>query len=99
MMGIGIGCCASGAAVFIAAELIRAFTMNLIGYYEDGPVSKPLMIYGGVSTATGTGLIVGGTVKRKKVGKVVTKRETRISLLPRIDTTNDRYGMQLSHSF
>lgn len=68
-MGIGIGCCASGAAVFIAAELIRAFTMNLIGYYEDGPVSKPLMIYGGVSTATGTGLIVVEQLNAKKLEK------------------------------
>lgn len=103
MMGIGGGCCVTGITFFLMAALIGSVDDY---YYDDDydgdeidDIKGVYMVSGGVCAATGLGLIIGGAVKRSKIGKVFTKSGTRLSLRPELDAINDRYGMQLSLSF
>jgi hypothetical protein len=105
-MGIGGVSCLSALVFFLSAVLIESYDNSIYGSYEDDSDFEPLentkkfyIITGGVFTATGVGFIIGGAVKRTKVGKVFTKNGRLISLRPESDAFNDRYGMQLSLSF
>ncbi len=105
-MGVGGVNCLSALAFFLSAALIEFYYNSLFGLYDDDSGFEPLentkkfyIITGGVLTVTGVGFIIGGAVKRTKVGKVFTKNGRRISLRPELDALNDRYGMQLSLSF
>ncbi len=103
MMGIGGGLCIEGLLLFVLAAILEPYDELFDDYNDDyNVVDNTKTIYtiaGGVSVATGAGLLIGGAVKRSKIGKVFTKSGTRLSLRPELDAIKDRYGMQLSLSF
>jgi hypothetical protein len=113
MMGVGGGACGVGLYFFLCVALINSFeedyerTNYYLGYDEyydddvdaDDMIKAIFLLSGSMWMATGAGLIIGGAVKRRKIGKVFTKSGTRISLRPELDAINDRYGMRLSLSF
>lgn len=105
MMGVGGVFCATGLPYFIGAALVNTVEDYEDDYYYDDDddfndfAKRVYIITGSVFTATGVGLIIGGAVKRSKIGKVFTKSGTRLSLRPELDALNDKYGMRLSLSF
>lgn len=107
MIGVGSGIAATGLPYFIVGLVESRWSNSYRSTYdydygyrdEDKFIARVLMVSGGVVTATGIGLIVGGVVKRTSLRKVITKDGNKLSLLPRIDTINNLYGAELSISF
>ncbi len=107
MLGVGGGTCGIGLYFIFLGALVSSVDNSYDDYYNYGysgddevdAIKGFFLVTGGIFCATGAGLIIGGAVKRTQIGKVFTKSGTRLSLKPKLDAINDRYGMQLSLSF
>lgn len=105
MVGIGGGGCGTGLYFIFFGSLMKSafdYDYDYDDDYSEDEADFPfnfLIVSGGICVATGVGLIMGGIIKRNNTGKVFTKNGTQISLRPKLDLINNRYGAQLSLSF
>lgn len=99
LMGVGSGIATMGLLIIIDAATTKIHNNTNDEYYLFGDDAFEDIITGGMCVGTGLGLTIGGIVKRNKIGKVVTKKGVQLSLLPKADVSNDRYGAKLSFSF
>lgn len=93
LMSVGGGIAPLGLFLVIEGAHTK---INHYTYYSDDIFSD--IVTGGILFATGVGLTIGGAAKRSRIEKVITKSGTQLSLNPKIDILNKRYGAQLTLS-